>query len=212
MKNIPTLFERDEKGSLDPHKVHPNAQWVLSVDLARATQKYDGIACRLKRGRVYKRFVREKSSVTPQGWIPAQNSADNNNTWPGWTLITPDPADDFLRECANKILRDKASQEGTYEFCGPTINDNPEGLKAHQLIKHGDKILSDFPRYKKPKGGTPRDIGIATKAFYDQIEEYLKTCDTEGVVFYHRDATRMAKIKKKDFGLPRVPDAVLSKA
>ena len=209
MKNIPTLFERDDKGALDPHKIHPNAQWVLSVDLARATKKYDGTACRLKRGRLSKRFVRERCGASPQGWIPAQNSADDNNTWPGWTPITPDPADDCFREAKKNS---DPTQEGTYELCGPTINGNPEGLKEHKLIKHGDKNLSDFPRYEKPKGNTPREIGIATKAFYDQIEEYLKTHDIEGVVFYHRDATRMAKIKKKDFGLPRAPEAVLSKA
>ena len=209
MKNIPTLFERDEKGSLDPHKIHPNAQWVLSVDLSRATQMYDGIACLLKRGRFFKQFVRKRTGATPQGWIPAQNSAEDNQTWPGWSPVSPDPSDDYLREA---MINSNPSQEGTYELCGPTINDNPEGLKAHQLIKHGDKRLPDFPRYKKPMGSTPRDIAIATKVFYDQIEEYLKTRNMEGVVFYHRDPTRMAKIKKKDFGLPRVPKAVLPKA
>jgi len=207
MINIPTLFERDEKGSLDPHKVHPNAQWVLSEQLARATQMYDGIVYRFLRNNFSKRFIRTRNCETPLGYRPSQSSANEDGSYPGWVPIPPD--EPILKEARNNS---NPTQEGTYELCGPTINNNPEGLKNHQFFKHGDKILPDFPRYKDPIRRTPRDVAIANKVFYDQIEEYLKTRNIEGVVFYHTNTTKIAKIKKKDFGLPRVPDAVVSKA
>jgi hypothetical protein len=40
---------------------------------------------------------------------------------------------------------------------------------------------------------------------FDALREYLKPQDIEGIVWHHPDG-RMAKIKKRDFGLKRAPE------
>jgi len=75
---------------------------------------------------------------------------------------------------------------GTYELVGPKIQGNPEGYNVHTLVKHSEaEIYSDCPRT------------------YVEIYEFLKQKNIEGIVFHHPDG-RMAKIKKRDFGLKRI--------
>lgn len=85
----------------------------------------------------------------------------------------------------------------TYELIGPKVNGNPEGFSRHLLIEHGGDGLefSDDVDVQDPSGndGDPRT--------YDQIRSFLERIGPmEGLVFHHPDG-RMAKIKRRDFGL-----------
>jgi hypothetical protein len=64
---------------------------------------------------------------------------------------------------------------------GEKIQGNPEKVAGHVLLKHSDAEVLDCPRG------------------FDQIKDWLKDKDIEGIVFHHPDG-RMAKIKKRDFG------------
>jgi hypothetical protein len=46
--------------------------------------------------------------------------------------------------------------------------------------------------------GCPRD--------FEGVRDYLGKVDIEGIVFWHPDG-RMAKVKKKDYGMKRIPVA-----
>ena len=73
---------------------------------------------------------------------------------------------------------------GTYELCGPHIQQNPEHLLFEELLPHGRDTLSDVPRD------------------YAGVKTWLADHDVEGIVWHHPDG-RMVKIKKRDFGLKR---------
>lgn len=78
--------------------------------------------------------------------------------------------------------------DGIYEAIGPKIQGNPEKSGHHMLVcvvpcaKHLD--LGEVPRT------------------FDGLRNWLAGQDIEGIVFHHPDG-RMAKIKKRDFGLKR---------
>jgi hypothetical protein len=54
----------------------------------------------------------------------------------------------------------------------------------HRLLRHADAEILDAPRS------------------FDELREWLAGKDIEGLVWHHPDG-RMAKIKLRDFGLPR---------
>jgi hypothetical protein len=74
--------------------------------------------------------------------------------------------------------------DDTYELCGTKINGNNEKLLTHILIRHGKTKFVDCPRT------------------FEEIKEWFKGKDIEGIVWHHEDG-RMVKIKKKDFGMKR---------
>ncbi len=95
----------------------------------------------------------------------------------------------FVREETTHLVgKLVADCDASYELVGPKINGNPEGLTERQLLQHGTHLVE-----------CPRE--------FDAIRDWLAGQDIEGVVWHHPDG-RMAKIKKKDFGLPRKPSTV----
>jgi len=96
-----------------------------------------------------------------------------------------EPENKYIWE-AFEALDDK--QDGIYEALGPKIQGNPEKLARHRLIRvvpfNENFTLNDAPRT------------------FDALKEYLANKDIEGIVFHHPDG-RMAKLKKRDFGLKR---------
>jgi hypothetical protein len=71
--------------------------------------------------------------------------------------------------------------EGTYELVGPKVQGNPYHLEVHKLIRHGADLID-----------APRD--------FDGLRVWLSEHTIEGIVWHHPDG-RMAKIKRRDFGL-----------
>lgn len=186
MKKIPSLFVRDwARPENVTTAIDPACQWVLAAG-ARATRKWDGTACRVWGGRLWRRYDAKGGKVPPPGFEPAQEADAVTGHWPGWVRVGADPAERWHREAYADGV---AFPDGTYELCGPKVGGNPERLPAHVLILHGACTL---------------DLDLANLAgpeAYEAVRRLLVREAVEGVV-WHELGGRMAKAKAKDFGLP----------
>lgn len=185
MKKIDTLFLRDtENPRLVTQVVNPSCQWVLDGE-GTPTVKWDGSACLIREGRLYKRMEWDgQKGAAPAQWLhhdfdPAQRSGH------GWWPVGDGPEDWMHRKAIATGLPD-----GTYELIGPKLGKNPEGVTDYMLVKHGDVRCPDAPRT------------------FEGLRAFFEENVMEGLVWHHPDG-RMAKIKTRDFGLrwprPKVP-------
>lgn len=190
MQKIPTLFVRDpDNMKRVMNAVTPGCEWVLAGE-GRATVKWDGTACLWKDGRLWKRYELRPGKAAPCAFVP-EGEPGPTGKQPGWVPVGDGPEDQWHREAAQCL----EATEGwtiaqTYELIGPKVQGNPHGLPSHQLLRHGatpfvGPFVLDFD-------------GIATG-----LEE---SPDSEGIVWHHPDG-RMAKVKRKDFGLQWPPTA-----
>jgi hypothetical protein len=175
MEKIISLFKRDYEGTrLVFDEVVPGAEWVLAGE-GQATEKFDGTCCRVKDGRLYKRFDCKQGKKPPANFEPSQAPDPVTGHWPGWVPVGDGPEDRWHREALN------GEADGTYELVGPKVQGNPYGLLKHQLYRHGAITVK-----------APRD--------FLGIKVFLADNIMEGIVWHHPDG-RMVKIKRKDFGL-----------
>lgn len=183
MKKIPSLFVRDEANrALVTDTVTPGCEWVMAGD-GVPTRKWDGTACMIRAGVLYKRYDAKPGRALPANFEPCQQADPITGHWPGWVPVGNEPESRWFREA---FEADKPLADGTYECIGPKINGNPEGLLIHRLILHGRFVLIGAPRT------------------HDGLRSYLATADIEGIVWHHPDG-RMAKIKARDFGIAWPP-------
>lgn len=180
MKKIPTIFKRNlEKLSQILNEPHPDCDWVFKGE-GIATRKYDGTCCLIKRGQLYKRREVKKGKPIPDDFVEADYASITEKRV-GWVPIVV--AEDKWHW---EALRNTGFlQDGAYELIGPKVQGNPEKCEHHILVPH--RNTQQFP-------DVPTD--------FLQLGVWLKNKDIEGIVWHHRDG-RMAKIKKKDFGLKR---------
>jgi hypothetical protein len=182
MKKISTLFRKDPKdlGKVI-NEINPENQWVFD-GYGIPTRKFDGTACAVIDGELYKRYDVKKGRKVPYGAIPCQQPDSITGHWPHWIKCDRDnTADKYHFEAFDgQYLID-----GTYELCGKKIQGNPEKLDGHHLIKHGIEVLNDI------------------ELSFDGLREYLTKTDIEGIVFHHKTDGRMCKIRKSDFGIKR---------
>lgn len=179
VKKIISLFQRNYDGDkLVKNEIVPGAEWVLSGE-GIATRKYDGTCCMVRNQKLYKRYDLKKGRNTPNGFEAAQNPDSITGHTPGWVPVGEGPEDQYFREAFHGDEID-----GTYELVGPKIQGNPEKYSKHELVFHA---LAD-------KVNAPRT--------FDELKEWFKNQDIEGIVWHHGDG-RMVKIKKKDFGYKR---------
>lgn len=184
MQKIISVFQRNyETDRLIRNEVVPGAEWVLTGE-GIATRKYDGSCSMVKGGVLYKRYDAKKGKHPPAGFIPAQDPDPVTGHWPGWLQVGDGPEDRWFREALKNCQI--ALPDGTYEAIGPHFQGNPERNDRDILVRHGANEIPYCPRT------------------FDGIRNYFETADIEGVVFHHPDG-RMAKVKKKDYGLKRVP-------
>ena len=197
MQKIISLFKRNyEKTPLTindlvipAHQVYnevvPGAEWVLAGE-GTATRKWDGTCCKIEGGQFYKRYDAKNGKKPPEDFIPAQDADPVTGHWPGWLKVNDTAKEDkwFREGYANTFDADHGAADGTWELIGPAINGNPEEVREHILVKHGLEIMEDAPRT------------------FDELREWFKTQDIEGIVWHHPDG-RMVKIKKSDLGLKR---------
>lgn len=187
MKKIKCVFQREGDGETKRHGLcivnapEPACQWVLDGE-GIATRKYDGTACLVRGGKLYKRYDCKKGKTPPPGFEPCDPEGDSvTGHWPGWLLVSEsDPADWMHR------LAPIPAEDGTYELCGPKVGQNPEGPETYQLLRHGAEVI---------------DMPVRT---YEAMREVLAAHPFEGVVFHHPDG-RMAKLRRNDYGLPYKP-------
>ncbi len=183
MKKIPTIFVRDL--SKQPSLVTP--VWVSGCEWVRdgegiATRKYDGTSCLVRDGRLYKRRELSKEqyedNLIPLGFELVDQDA-NTTKVVGWVPIGDGPEDRWHREAYTM----GAFTDGTYELLGPKIQGNKEGRSQHVLQSHQETVqILDAPRT------------------FARLREWLPNWLIEGIVWHHPDG-RMAKIKRRDFGI-----------
>lgn len=188
MRKISTLFviiygEKGSKGNITTD-VRQENEWVYSEDGVIATQKFDGTACLIKNGQIYKRYDAKHGKQAPLGAIPCQEPDTITGHHPHWVKCSlSDSNDKHFFEALNSC--DAFLEDGTYELCGEKIGINAENIKGHKLLKHGSVIL-DLPSFS-----------------FEDIKQFLLDNDIEGVVFYGQNE-KMCKIRKTDFGFKRV--------
>lgn len=177
MIKITTLFKKDLHDlSRVTEEVDPENAWAFVVGIP--TVKFDGTACAIINGELYKRYDCKRGKKPPEGAIPCQEPDEATGHWPHWVKCDrSNPADVYHFEAFYDRLVD-----GTYELVGPKINRNPYMLKQHELWKHGSTVI--FNKF----------VG-----YYD-IRDYLYRNYIEGIVFHNPETGQMCKIRRKDFG------------
>lgn len=219
MKKIKTVFRIAREGDgLALPEVLPETAWVLD-GIGVATVKIDGTACMVRDGVLYRRLDRRLADrfvrlfrngriaepeihmfkPAPTGWEACEDAPDRKTGhWPGWCPVGDRPDGVHHREAfadAGAWLPD-----GTYELVGPAVSStrygrlpdggfgrlhesrkNRYGLARHELWRHGA-------------------IVVEVERSYEGIRAWLAANDHEGLVFHASDG-RMAKIRRKDFGL-----------
>ena len=185
MKKMTTLFKKNpENLGRVINELNPKNAWVYESGIA--TRKFDGTACAIINGELYKRYDAKKGKKAPEGAIPCQEADEQTGHHPHW--VKCDRNDKSVKYHFEAFDKLDAKENGTYELCGPKINKNKEKFAEHLLIPHGLELLNlkDFT--------------------FKRIKEYLENPanDIEGIVFHDSKGTgKMCKIRKSDFGIKR---------
>ncbi len=185
MKKTPGVFQRDHETGLIRDEVTPGCEWVQAGE-GIASHKWDGTACLVRNGKLYKRYDAKRGKTPPPGFEPCEAAPDEHTGhFPGWLPVGDGPEDKWFREAWRDatIFDGPGPDDGTYELIGPKINGNPERLEAHEFERHGALVYPDCPRT------------------FEGLRTWLAEREMEGVVFHHPDGRR-AKVKARDFGLP----------
>ncbi len=182
MKKIPTIFKRDFTKPNAPitQEWHPDCLWVRDGE-GVATRKWDGTSCLIKEGHLYKR--REyRADEKPAMDFMMEGYDDATGKTIGWLPVEEsNPNDRWHVEALAAMLHD-CPPDGTYELVGPKVNGNKDKFQKHLLIRHGRDLIASAPRDS-----------------FD-LAAFLASQSIEGIVWHHPDG-RMAKIKRRDFGL-----------
>ena len=189
MKKIPSIFMRNhETDKKLRDEINPEARWVFDGE-GVATRKYDGTCCMIRDGKLYKRRELKSHSQMPPNWEAADGVDLNTGKRMGWVPVGDENEDRRHREAFARL---ENKTDGTYELVGPDVSKNPEYFEAHTLYPHAEaEVYADCPRY------------------FNSLVQWLQDKDIEGVVWHHPDG-RMAKIKKSDLRLKRVPIQVIA--
>ena len=177
MKKMISLFERDWSNKECPayDQVCEGAEWVANGE-GIATRKFDGTACMILYGRLYRRLHAKKHS--PDAFIHWSLDPEQR-TGHGWIPVT-DSSNDHM----HNTMDIEGLEDGTYELCGEKINKNPEHIHGLSLIKHGSATFPDAPRDFK------------------RLKVWFADKDIEGIVWHHPNGD-MIKMKKSDFRMVR---------
>lgn len=196
MKKISTLFKKDPNDlSRIINENNPENQWVFDGE-GIATRKFDGTACAILSGELYKRYDVKEGRQIPLGAIPCQEPDLISGHHPHWVKCDRAKNEDrYFFEAFENLLSESIITsdfnpnrfDGTYELIGEKVQGNPEKIKGHKLIRHGCEMLR-LPSLD-----------------FDDLKEYLSNPlnDIEGIVFHHKSDDRMCKLRKTDFGIKR---------
>lgn len=176
MNKIPTIFVRDlsKQPSLVIPDWSPGCEWVRDGE-GVATRKWDGTSVLRRNGKLYKRRELRQGDGAPTDF-ESLGTDENTGKTVGWVPVNDGPEDRWHREAPDP------GHDGTFELCGPKVNGNKDGYGRHTLVPHG---YVQFP-------DVPRDFGA--------LKAWLELHQIEGIVWHNLDG-RMAKIKRRDFGL-----------
>lgn len=101
------------------------------------------------------------------------------------SCLREDPSDKWAFEAFDAL---EQKQDAVYELVGPKIQRNPQHEPAHRLIR---VVPMNEQELEIPNDHLERSFGL---------RDFLVAHYYEGVVFHHPDG-RLAKIKRRDFGL-----------
>lgn len=151
MKKISTLFKKDpnDLGKVI-NEINPENDWVLNESGVIATRKFDGTACAIINGELYKRYDVKRGKPVPVGAIPCQDADEITGHWPHW--VKCDRSDNSNKWHFDALDAAPHLEDGTYELCGPKIQGNPENFSTHYLVLHGKhevKFLTYFSELKE---------------------------------------------------------------
>ena len=203
MKEIKSLFVRDFSIKECPARpvLNGDYSWVLEGK-GKAYRKMDGMACMVMDGKLYKRYDCKRGRTAPAGFIPCQEPDEDTGHWPGWVAVGDGPEDAImvkffrrkfsLTNVFGNVILKSPLDNGTYEFVGPKVNGNREGLSDHFFLKHDGNFLSISKDML--------DLSVVVEKSYLQIYCFLRKHRIEGIV-WHRGNGEMVKIKRSDFGL-----------
>src|SRR3990167_3905209 len=142
MRKIPTIYKRDpESPRVVTHEYNPACSWIQEGK-SRATRKWDGTACMVKDGKLYKRYDCKKGRTPPPDAIPCDDPDPVTGHWPHWVPVGDGPEDRWHNEALEWTLRDGPIADGTYEllhqkFQGrDSAHINPEGVEHPILVLH----------------------------------------------------------------------------
>lgn len=183
MEKIISLFQRNYDGDrLVRDELVPGAEWVVNGE-GVATLKWDGTACMIRDGRLYKRYDAKPGRTPPADFEMSGEPDPVTGRVQGWVPVGDGPEDRWHREAFEGMASALATSpsDGTYELVGPKVQGNPHRLAVHVLVPHGIHQLPSAPRT------------------FDGLREYLAYGDREGIVWHHPDG-RMVKVKARDFG------------
>lgn len=178
MQKIPTIFIRDlsKQPALVTPDYNPDCLWVFNGE-GIATRKYDGTSCLVRDGKLYRRRELRHGDVAPRDF-ESLGTDENTGKTVGWIPVGDGPDDRYHREAFGHYHPD-----GTYELLGPKIQGNKDSRETHVLQAHN--MARTYPE-------APRD--------FEGLRAWLTENVIEGLVWHHDDG-RMAKIKRRDFGL-----------
>lgn len=185
MKKTPTIFLRDKNDrSRVTDECNSECLWVFRGE-GVATRKYDGACCAILDGIFYKRREVKPGKDDPDGFRLVQEDPITGKRV-GWVMVGNGSEDSYFREAIyNYGIQ---PPDGTYELIGPKVQGNPERLDMHRLLRHADAAQYDDAPTSRA-----------------ELVEWLRPLDIEGLVWHHPDG-KMAKIKKRDLGLPRMEE------
>ena len=178
MQKIPTLFLRNpENMKLVTSDVNPDATWVLEGQ-GIPTRKMDGTNIRVNVSNGYCLHVEKRRNPTRE--------EKANGAEPGYIEASRDDSADKHIFAAVDATVFVDWPDGAYscEALGPKIQGGAEVLTP---------MLYPFTLRPHPLTADPRT--------YEEIKDFLARTEIEGIVWHHEDG-RMAKIKRRDFGLP----------
>jgi hypothetical protein len=188
VKKIPTIFVRDEtvKGHPVVDQVKPECQWVLDGE-GIPTLKLDGTNVKVEGGQLFKRQKPKDRDYDEASYVPCRRD---------------DPADKWAFEAFDALVEpgglmhsDVPPADGIYELVGPKVQGNPYGYAQHELVLVVPPASLRISEAALGELTEPRRTFAGLWAFLKVHSQY------EGLVFHHPDG-RMAKIKRRDFGLP----------
>lgn len=184
MKKMSTLFIKNSEnlGLVVEGEFDKDNLWVFDEGV-KATRKFDGTACAIINGELYKRYDAKKGRKAPDGAIPCCEADLITGHHPHWVKCDKNNPSDKYHFKAYNNMDIELLADGTYELCGPKVQKDAEGCGIHILIEHGGIAFNIYEVLTNPK-------------------EFMRDKNIEGIVFHHPDG-RMCKIRKKDFGMKR---------
>ncbi len=223
MQKIPTLFKKKYNDNGKYLGVIP--EWNVELDpnkLYAVTVKWDGTACAIIDGELYRRYDVKPGKKIPDGAIMCQPYDKDAKHNPCWVKCNRNnPSDKWHWIAFDKMIwysfvtgvfkstRFYKLTDWTYELIGAHIQDNPYHCDSEYFMKHGSTITDILkPPYDLEKIYSSFKSLLSQKHIEGYVLWEIKDIDDIEIVrkeFLWGDGTKylnkpIAKLRRKDFG------------